>query len=437
MAKEDKPLEYQRRIRDTKGVAQRIDLGYLKRPSKLLLSRRRLTWIAVAAAAMGGIPLVIGVADSRQAISKGQLSEAHTIFEKRCEVCHTQAFGAVRDISCQQCHDGAAHPAKAMDTARAHTTPPCGECHVEHRGKVRLAAVFDVHCVRCHANLTEHAAGVKLKAVAITAFQEGKHPEFSTVSARDERPLRLNHAAHMPAEPKTIRGIKLPMKCADCHATDRNSSTGALLPVTFELHCKACHARELEFDVDRLLGPKAPPAPHSRDPRAIREFIVTAYQAALVANPMLVHRPIGNDLFAQPSRAAWLERAIEDSESYLFGRKCSYCHLVSPAGVVTKVNVVSGRYVESKPEGEPWLPRAEFAHRSHRAVECESCHTAARTSAKTEDVLAPGMKTCLPCHGDSGAGPDRCSLCHLYHNRSLESDRERRPTKELVGKTAL
>ena len=34
---ENKPLEYQRRLRDTKGVAQRLDLSYLKRPAILAL----------------------------------------------------------------------------------------------------------------------------------------------------------------------------------------------------------------------------------------------------------------------------------------------------------------------------------------------------------------------------------------------------------------
>src|SRR5215471_16804082 len=50
MSKEDKPLEYQRRIRDTKGVAQRLDLGYLKRAAAILLIRKRLTWALVAGA---------------------------------------------------------------------------------------------------------------------------------------------------------------------------------------------------------------------------------------------------------------------------------------------------------------------------------------------------------------------------------------------------
>ena len=43
MAKDDKPLEYQRRFRDTKSVAQRLDLDYLKRPAMLSLLRKRLT----------------------------------------------------------------------------------------------------------------------------------------------------------------------------------------------------------------------------------------------------------------------------------------------------------------------------------------------------------------------------------------------------------
>src|SRR5437660_1746401 len=67
MAKEDKPLEYQRRLRDTKGVAQRLDLDYLKRPAILGHLRKRLTWAVVAAAVLACVPLVLGVGGSRGA----------------------------------------------------------------------------------------------------------------------------------------------------------------------------------------------------------------------------------------------------------------------------------------------------------------------------------------------------------------------------------
>jgi hypothetical protein len=214
----------------------------------------------------------------------------------------------------------------------------------------------------------------------------------------DARPLKLNHAIHMPAAPKVIRGMRLPMKCGDCHVTDRSSPEGALLPVTFEQNCKSCHARELEFDVYHVLGPDAAPAPHTRDPKRIREFIVTAYRG-------------------KPDS----DRLVRDSEAFLFERKCSYCH-EGGAPSAPALKGVQGRY----PSGNPWLERAAFDHRAHRAVGCESCHAAARTSTKTADVLIPKMESCLPCHGDSHAELDRCGVCHVYHNRALEKDVERK-----------
>jgi hypothetical protein len=395
MAKEEKPLEYQRRIRDTKGVAQRLDLNYLRRPSFLRLFRARLTWAAVALAAIAAVPLVTGFG-GRTAVMNGSVSAAHAIFENKCESCHTVAFGGVPDAACQTCHDGAPHPAKTIDTGRSHRGVACVQCHVEHQGRGSLAKVASGNCTGCHNDLAAHAAGAKVKNVS--AFRAGKHPEFAAASVSDTRPLRLNHAVHMPAAPKTIRGLKLPVKCADCHVTDRNSPTGNLLPVTFERNCKSCHARELEFDVHQVLGPDAAPAPHTGDPRTIHEFVVAAYRG----------RPDA-------------DRLVKDSEEYLFGRKCGYCHEGGGPNV-RKVPPIRG----VGPDSSPWLPRGEFDHRAHRAVGCESCHGAARASTKTADVLIPKMESCLPCHGDRRAELDRCGVCHQYHNRSLEKDVERK-----------
>jgi hypothetical protein len=112
---------------------------------------------------------------------------------------------------------------------------------------------------------------------------------------------------------------------------------------------------------------------------------------------------------------------VKDSEAYLFERKCVYCHK-GPGMNVPKVGVISAR----------WLPRGEYNHRTHRAVTCESCHTQARTSTQTSDVLIPAMKSCTPCHGSSGTKLDNCATCHQYHNRNLEKDHSR-PVKDLVG----
>jgi hypothetical protein len=396
MAKEEKPLEYQRRIRDTKGAAQRLDLNYLRRPSFLRVVRARVTWVVVALALLASIPLVTGFGGSRRAVMNGSVASAHAIFENKCESCHTAAFAGVPDSACQTCHDGPPHPAKSIDTGRAAHTPPCAQCHLEHQGRGQLATVASGNCTSCHADLASHTSNAKVKNAS--AFRAGKHPEFSTAAITDSRPLRLNHAIHMPAAAKTIRGMKLPMKCADCHVTDRNSPTGALLPVTFEQNCKSCHARELEFDVHQVLGPDAAPAPHTRDPKTIHEFVVAAYRG----------RPDA-------------DRLVMDSEEYLFGRKCAYCHEGGGPNV-QKVGAIRGRHADSA----PWFARAEFDHRAHRAVGCDTCHGAARRSTKTADVLIPKMESCLPCHADAQAGLDRCGVCHQYHNRSLEIDVERK-----------
>src|SRR5512147_1017432 len=101
MAKEEKPLEYQRRIRDTKGVAQRLDLNYLSRPTILGIVRSRVAWAAVALAAVVSIPLITGFGGSRRSVMNGPVSGAHAVFENKCESCHTAAFGGVPDIACQ------------------------------------------------------------------------------------------------------------------------------------------------------------------------------------------------------------------------------------------------------------------------------------------------------------------------------------------------
>jgi len=431
MAKEEKPLEYKRRILDTKGVAQRLDLNYLSRASAFLLARKRAIWALVALAALLCVPLVLGVGGSRKSVQNGPVSEAHAIFEQRCEFCHTQTFSSVKDRACQQCHDGAAHPAKSIDTGKPSKQMPCVECHVEHRGRVRLAAVGNAKCTQCHSDIASHSTGAKPENV--TAFRTGKHPEFGVERLKDPRPIKLNHAIHMPAQAKTIRKINLPMKCDDCHKVDPLSPTGQLKAVTFEEDCRSCHARELEFDVDHVLGEtKSVPAPHTKDAQAIHQFIWNAYSSALKADPGLARRPVDNDLVPQASSDAWMDRVVKDAETYLFGRKCGYCHEMAGATEVRKVNRIAGHFAEGTPDGAPWLQRGEFSHGKHRGLRCEDCHTAAKTSTKTAEILIPKMASCTPCHGDSGTSLDDCAKCHQYHNRSKELRKPGGPMDQIM-----
>src|SRR5262249_47848253 len=115
MSREDKPLEYQRRIRDTRTVAQRLDLDYLKHPAIVALLRSRLSLGLAGVALLVSLPLLLGVGGGR-AVQSAPVSEAHALYEARCETCHARAFGGIPDAACQQCHDGAPHPAFSFDT---------------------------------------------------------------------------------------------------------------------------------------------------------------------------------------------------------------------------------------------------------------------------------------------------------------------------------
>jgi hypothetical protein len=423
--------------------ARRFD--YLKRIPSLRYWKIGLTFVALVLAALAAAGLRTRTGAARTFLSSGPLSLPHALWTEHCEVCHAVDYSRIPDSACIQCHDGPAHPAKSVDQARLNRTPACEQCHLEHQGNIPLTKVSDGNCTECHRDLNAHASGVKLKNVNITGFSAERHPEFSSASRTDSRPLKLNHAIHMPATAKVVRNIKLPMRCRDCHVTDRNSLTGNPLPVTFEQNCKSCHAKQLEFDVYNLLKTSTP-APHAKDRRAIHQFIVNTYQSLLATEPQIVAVPLKNDLVAQPSAAAWLNKVVSAADAYLFGSfgasperagMCTYCHEFTGGDgafpVVAKVNRIQGRFVTDQPEGEPWLIRGEFWHRTHRSLQCESCHTEARASTKTSDVLIPVMKACLPCHdGARAAGLARCSECHLYHNKGREKE-ERRPTAQVLS----
>lgn len=429
MAKEEKPLPYERRILDTKSRAQRLDLNYLGRGHWLRANRRWLALAAPVIAALAVLPFVLGWRGGQKAFASGPVSRAHAVFEKQCTNCHVVSFQQVRDKDCLKCHEGTSH-----HNQQTHE-PRCAECHVEHRGNRMLAEVPDFNCTACHSDLQHRGSPapkhLQKTALEIHKFAPGAHPSFSAQARSDGRPLKLNHAVHLPAQSKTIRGTKLPMKCDDCHQLAPRQSNFSMLPVTFAQHCASCHAREMEFDVFGVLGPHAPPAPHTKDPRTIRDYVYQAYRKALVTDPELWRRPLPKDV--QPpatSPEGWIQIVAGRSTAYLFDRKCAYCHeIAGKAGefpVIRPVNRISGQYVTARWEGTPWLQNAEFSHRVHRMLECGSCHPRAKMSSKTSDVLIPTMESCLACHGSSGTSTDNCSQCHTYHDRSGEMERQRR-----------
>jgi len=433
MSKENQPLPYERRIRETKSLAQRLDLNYIHLKHWLRSWRRTLSIVLPLAALLACLPLILGVGKSETAFVNGPISRSHRIFEQRCDLCHQANFTSVRDQDCKACHDGPSHQAAALNE------PRCASCHGEHQGTLALASLSDRNCTGCHSDLAAHARSPKTKHLRITGFSPGNHPEFSVAARQDARPLKLNHALHLPAAPKTIRGIKLPMKCVDCHQIDLDDPKGGLMTMTFDRHCASCHKRELEFDVYGVLGASAP-APHLKDPNAIRDIVRETYTSALRADAAIARKPLRPDVEPPATSQAWLTMAIRDSQEFLFRKKCGYCHQIEgwDDGLprIAKVNRLRGRFTTAKPEGEPWMPKTVFGHRAHRMVQCASCHAAAKQSRNSSDVLIAGMASCLSCHGKSSSELDNCAQCHLYHDKSKERDQDRKSIDEILSASA-
>src|SRR5579871_1429765 len=164
----------QRRSRSTKTLAQRIDLNYFRRRYPIPRWRRNLSLALVAT----GV-LWLGwsaMAGKQQAFNAGPLSHSHALFTRNCAMCHATKSTftrAVTNQACLACHDGAIHQEQQT------FTPDCANCHVEHRGDVRVTEMRDQSCTRCHASL-EVKGGRRQAAQAITSFDRD-HPEFAVL----------------------------------------------------------------------------------------------------------------------------------------------------------------------------------------------------------------------------------------------------------------
>ena len=111
---------------------------------------------------------------------------------------------------------------------------------------------------------------------------------------------------------------------------------------------------------------------------------------------------------------------------------CLFCHEPSEkkAAKPEEDEVVADTNIPAR-----WLNHAIFNHETHRVVECESCHAAARTSEKTTDVLLPGIKNCQQCHNHKEARMD-CIECHLYHDKTHQMQDRTVPIEDLMTKGA-
>jgi len=462
------------RTRTTKKLAQRIDLNYFKRPTRL---KRAKVWLSLL------LPLIaliwigwhFATRDSR-VYSSGRLSEPHAVFETQCAACHVQqadSFSAkAKDSACLACHDGPIHHSSPE------SSPACATCHVEHRGRISLSAPSNQACARCHRDLKSKAPPSQF-ANNIVSFEEG-HPEFASLKNVDRDPgtIKLNHSLHMKPIRRAPGGPNVQLDCNDCHRTaaaaksawtyadakyvnapvtytdkdeltvahspglsPRNPSTGRALmaPVKFATACASCHL--LTFDNRFEEG-----VPHDK-PEVVHAFLLKRFSDYIAAHAGELHemQDPARDLTGRPlpprmrtlTSPQWVQEKVAVAEELLAHKTCTQCHQMNRGNLPdTKI----ARWSESAnakmsapgssqivptpiPDIAPanitlrWLPHSKFDHDAHTGFTCTSCHEKALSSTESNDILIPGIATCKTCHAP---GPNhaesRCFECHTYHD---------------------
>ena len=175
MAKEDKPLEYQRRIARYQGcrAAARSGLSEAAGAARPVAQAAHLD-----AARRGGAGVrAAGAGHRRQphAVSSGPLSEAHAMLREALRgLPHAKLRRRPRQgLPAVPRWRGASGQA---DRYRRTPIPQvrCAECHVEHRGKVRLAAVANGNCTAATRNSPRTPPAPKFENV--TAFRQSGIP---------------------------------------------------------------------------------------------------------------------------------------------------------------------------------------------------------------------------------------------------------------------
>ncbi len=442
------------RTRTTKKLAQRIDLNYFKRPTRL---KRANFWLSVGlpALALGWIAWH-GISRDSRVYSSGRMSEAHAVLEADCAACHVQTAGAfsakASDAACLACHDGPMHHATQKSSLG------CATCHTEHRGRVNIVAARNESCATCHGDL-KRSSGATHYVAHIESFEDG-HPEFAALreNGRDPGTIRVNHAIHMKPIRRGPNGPNVQLECGDCHrpgaasgewiyadarstaASTSYSSQGEVLPaghdtirrrtpmtgrelmapVRFAYACAGCHS--LAFDKRFNEG-----VPHDK-PEVVHAFLAKKFSEYIAAHPaeVRVMRDPGRDLTGKPLEAAvrvytpkeWVAARITEAEELLWRKTCKQCHALTAGAPQSTLPAVEPARTTVR-----WMPHANFDHDAHRGFSCVSCHEKALRSTETSDVLLPRIATCKACHAP---GPEheesRCFECHTYHDWSKRKE---------------
>ncbi len=398
--------------------------------------------------------------------SSGPLLPAHQLeVGDDCSACHKVPFQTVQDQACIDCHqsvpdhfDYGAAGQKEVAAGQGHGgelgamhielgVTECQSCHKEHNEPAVMVMSSDALCVSCHENdikLSDQSTGT----LAVTGFDMDTHPEFKLnyllpkvvekgtgfgvewytkleeygSDQMDVSNLKFPHDVHLDPDKVQMTGGAEGMVCSDCHTL--KSDKEHFEAITMEKHCGACH--DLSFDVadpDRQL-------PHG-SPRSvvqtIEEHFVRVYtdpDYKPLGSEKRRRRPgqstSGDDCDDKPFDCG-MQRAKVEAGIQFTQRGCVTCHEVSD----NQSDDLYARWMVLPVRiNHDWYGRAIYDHASHLTQRgmsenqvCSSCHQAGQ-SAKSSDVLIPGIENCQSCHGDVSVQDKvlvNCISCHAFH----------------------
>jgi hypothetical protein len=192
-------------LRDSKTLAEWIELDYFRRPRPYRRLKRSIFW-ATFLGAIGVMAWTV-FGGKRTVYEAGPVSTAHAMFNNECERCHSESFQplyrfvlanphirSVSDDTCRSCHAGPVHHGNALPQM----VPDCAGCHREHRGRALLARVPDGECIACHFDL-KTLDGKLAYSQHITGWN-ADHPAFGRwrgVPIADPGTIRFSHEAHL------------------------------------------------------------------------------------------------------------------------------------------------------------------------------------------------------------------------------------------------
>ncbi len=322
----------------------------------------------------------------------------HLFGVKKCELCHAPTFASLKTYKYD--HDLLTR----FDLGPRHKTLGCYECHTKARGETKPAGT----CVECHAKDNKH--GTRFKQFGDPPACQTCHlsgamtfATFTFDHGRTKWPLTAKH--------KTA--------CRTCHRGkgpaefERFEAGGAA--------CKNCHKHQVvhaspKFPKGRWENPKCLKCHVQPGDRAMRnqKELEKEFHGPTSDFPLLKKHKGLDCTLCHKNRSPGVKGTTFEEESPECGDRCheDVLHKGTLGKLCTPCHE-SGSFSAAKFDHEKPFPDGGSYARvgEHLKLDCEQCHTKARTFKDTPNTCAAAQ-----CHLDDDAHKGRlgtgCEKCH-------------------------